>query len=314
MQGIGIVVGVVALLMFLMVQGDRGGFFQPSAQDSFGTSQNGYRSGGETISSAPDAVSNRELEEKIKDLYDDLDSLSDDLRDLKLREPVSPYGGMATLSRGNARDTDPEKEYLILRANRNNGAPLPISDWYLESYVTEKKAALPEGARTLETFHSTKDEKILLLPGEQAYIITGETPLRVSFHENTCTGYLRDEYDFYPSLSSSYCASPSDELADSSYVDLDDDSCYDFVDSLSRCEYLDEDEIEGADISRGCERFVEKAFNYNDCVLNHKNDPLFDDVGYWRVYLDRTKELWRDEREIIRLIDENDRVVDVLEY
>lgn len=317
MQGFGIVLGAFVLLLFLSFQADEGGFFRsviPTATSTNAVSERSVDGQSETIASPPrERLTEQEIERRIQQFYRELDTLSDELRAARLREPTSPYAGTVSLRTGNARNKEVTREYLILQAEHTNTSPVNISDWYVESYVTKERAALPQGARVLESFRSRRDSDITLLPGERAYLLTIETPLNVSFHENACTGYLRDRYDFYPSLRLQ-CSYPRDEIEDSD-VKLDDDVCYDYVESLGLCEHVSESDIEDIDGLTGrCERFLENTFNYNSCVAVHQHEPFFDDVGDWRIYLGRNEELWRSEREIIRLIDENDRVVDVLEY
>jgi hypothetical protein len=54
------------------------------------------------------------------------------LRIAKLQEPVSPYAGSVDLRASNARDTNPDTEYLSLRANSSNTTTITISNWYLK--------------------------------------------------------------------------------------------------------------------------------------------------------------------------------------
>lgn len=258
-------------------------------------------------------LSNEEIEDRLAELYDDIDELEKKLQEQQLREPASPYRNFVALQRGNYSSTDYKREYLTLTAKQNNTEGVPISDWYLESYVTKERAALPNGARLLKTQWARNDAPMMLLPGERAYLLTTESPLNVSFHENECTGYLRNEIDVYPSLRRS-CPSPMSEMLDYGKIKLDDDACYDFVERLSSCTTIDVDAAREAGVGSSCRRFVETHLNYNSCVANHENEPHFDDVGSWFLYLGRDEKLWRTEREIIRLMDEEDRVVAVLSY
>jgi len=105
-----------------------------------------------------------------------------------------------------------------------------------------------------------------------------------------------------------------DDMEEFANIKLDDDRCYDFVESLRACEYVDLDDIDEADLGGRCRTFLDESLNYDGCVANHKNDRSFGDVGDWRIYFDRRTELWRHEREIIRLMDGEDRVIDVVEY
>ncbi len=265
------------------------------------------------VKPAPDPLTDEQLERKVIRLYSELDDLNEELRELEIRKPVSPYTKQIDLRIGNARSTDPGREYLILEAERKNSESIEVSDWYVESYVTEKRVALSEGIRVPPKRTSSKTEPIFLEPGERAYILTQESPVDFSFHENLCTGYLANYSDFNPSLKRS-CPDPEKEMLRFANIKLDDDSCYDFVERVRQCEVVDEDNLEEADLSKACTYFIENNLNYTDCVKNHRNELFFDDVGYWRIYLDRDEDIWRKEREIIRLMDENDQVIDVIEY
>jgi hypothetical protein len=316
-EGVVIFIGVVVLLFFLAFQGQHGGFFHAATSTVSGiTGGQSISSGSGNISSAGPPLTDLQTEQKIKNLFDELDSLSKKVREEKLREPRSPYAGTVSLSTGNVWSTDPKSEYLILRANYDNKNPVDISNWYLESYVTDNRAAIPRGTRLLQAYRSKETSDIFLNPGEEAYLISGKVPLplNVSFHENRCSGYLSSLATFYPSLSYR-CPYPIDELKKDHYVSLDNDPCYNYVQSLWSCKTITEDDISGQnDLSGACRQFLSNTLNYNSCVSIHGREPLFDNVGAWRVYLGRIEEIWRSQREIIRLMDGNDRVIDVVEY
>jgi hypothetical protein len=254
-----------------------------------------------------------QVEAKVAAIYRELDALKEDLRKARLSEPTSPARGLVTLSTGNVYETDPDREYLTLRTLSDNAEGVNISGWYLESYVTEERAGIPEGDRLIERWRSPVLDPIVLLPDDRAYLITGEAPLNTSFRENICTGYLSNEEDFFPTLARN-CPHPKDELERFGEIELDNDRCYDFVERLHTCALPDEELSSRTKIGGACNAFVDNTFNYNDCVRLHKNDPYFSRDGYWRIYLDERTELWRSKREIIRLMDENDQVVSVLEY
>jgi hypothetical protein len=255
-----------------------------------------------------------EVERKVASIYRELDALREDLRKTRLSEPASSYRTLVRLSVGSARDTEAEREYLVLRADSLNPTGVNISDWYLESYVTDESASIPRGDRIMDKWRSPQSEDIVLMPGETAYLITGDSPINTSFRENRCTGYLAEEDDFSPSLSRS-CPRPMDELERfGSRIDLDDDDCYEFLERLGTCVTPEDETYTRSKVGGACSVFIENTFNYNDCVRIHRYDPFFDDTGNWRVYLGERNELWRSEREIIRLMDEADRVIAVIEY
>lgn len=254
-----------------------------------------------------------QIERKVASIYKELDELREDLRQARLREPASPAKDTVTLRRGNVSTEEPELEYLILQANNKNTAGVTISNWYLESYVTEEKAFIPDGDRTLLKWRSPLETDIVLLPGETAYLVTGDSPIDVSFRENMCTGYLTTEGDFSPGLRRQ-CPRPKDELERFGNIELDNDRCYEFIERLGTCITPEDEMSTRSKIGGACATFVEKTFNYNDCVRLHRYDPFFAGDGYWRVYLGEGNALWRNEREIIRLLDENERVISVIEY
>ncbi len=261
----------------------------------------------------PPPLTPKEIEEKVARIYRELDTLTEELRVAKLQEPVSPYAGTIDLRASNARDINPDTEYLSLRANAQNTTTINISNWYLESYVTEEHAALPQGDRSMDRWRHPEPHDIFLEPGEDAYILTTESPINTSFHENMCTGYIAQSKTIYPGLVNS-CPRPMDEMKRFAHIPLDDDSCYDFIERIYTCTTPTDDAIDDADLSRACIRLIETTLDYDSCVERHKNDPYFDDTGFWHIYLGEDDDLWREEREIIRLMDENDRVIDVIEY
>lgn len=329
MQGVGFFAGFFILLIILALNAGEGGFFNgqsgsESERTTRETTISGGSTAGRTTPTPSPRLSDEEVEQKLVKLYRELDGLQEDLREATLREPASPYTGMVTLRIGNAKRTNPEEEYLTLLARSNNTEALNISDWFVESYVTEERAAIPEGARILKSQHGKETAPIYLEPGERAYLITSESPFNISFRENNCTGYLSKLEDVYPRLTPR-CPDPEAEMLRFARIDLDNDSCYEFVEDINRCEIIDEDDVDEADISGACKKFVNENLNYEGCVENHRSDLQFDELGYWRIYFDRerdpddededqSRDLWRKEREIIRLIDERDRVVDVIEY
>lgn len=256
----------------------------------------------------------REVENKVAQIYRTLDALREDIREATLRSPASPYAGKVTLRGGNVYGEDPDKEYLVIRAELKNASAIDISKWYVESYVTGETAYIPDGDRLMERWRSPDEEPIRLEPGETAYLMTGESPIDTSFRENMCTGYLTAERTFTPSLGRR-CPSPRSELERfGTDIALDNDKCYDFIEKLSSCTTPDEELYARSKVGGTCSLFVENTFSHDACVRLHRYDPYFARDGYWRVYLNERNELWRSEREIIRLMDENDAVIAVLEY
>ncbi len=253
-----------------------------------------------------------EIEVEVDEIFERINELEAEARTNKLLAPVSPYAASVTLKTSGAKATDPHKEYLTLNVSSGISTPINITGWSVESYVTDSEGKIPKGSRFLMTRTAKTSENILLRAGEVAHLITGETPINVSFKENECSGYLTNYDEFTPGLKKS-CSLASDELLMFSSIKTSDDECYEFVANIKQCQIIDDEKIDDEDLTSSCEDFIEEELTYNGCVANHKDDSTFA-TGDWRIYLNKRGELWRSKKEIIRLLDENERVVAVVEY
>ncbi len=263
-----------------------------------------------TTTPKPQAVN---VQAEAARISEELDALAKDIEANKINEPRSPYAGLVKLTNGNASAQSAETEYLTLTAPTSNTSPIDITGWKLESYVTASDATIPEGARTLLSEGDRTKTSITLRPGEVAYAITGETPLRVSFRENECTGYLSGEGSFGPSLMRS-CPLPSDELLQYGNIKSSDTRCYDYVRGIGQCEARSDEAVETAELTGACEMFILNVLTYEGCVEKHSADGTFYTGGTWRIFLNRSGELWRSTKDVVRLLDREGRVVSVFEY
>lgn len=310
----------VLIILFSFYTGDGGmpsGYEENSSRNGF-EQVDGQLSSAGGVTESPRTLSEQDIEERIADISEDIGDLREEERMARLREPKSPYQGLMTLDIGNAREERWSREYVTLRSSRG-APPIDITGWSLESYVTRERTKIPSGDRVIETYGYPVFERIVLLPGEDAYLISGRSPVKSSFHENRCTGYFAEEKEVYPSLRRD-CPGPLDEMEAFGRIAYTNDDCYDFVENLPWCEAVEKEELRemldarDLSLSSACRSFIVNELTYDSCVDNHKNDPLFDNVGSWYIYLGRTRDLWRAEREIIRLLDRDGRVVDVVEY
>lgn len=311
---------LVLILLFSLYAGD-GGIPNEYSEESSGSGfeqVDGQLSSAGGATESPRTLSEQDIEERIADISENIGDLREEERVARLREPKSPYQGLITLGIGNAREERWSREYVTLRSSRT-APPIDVTGWSLESYVTRERTKIPLGDRTIETYNRPVLERIVLLPGEDAYLISGLSPVKSSFHENRCTGYFVEKKDVYPSLRRD-CPGPLDEMEAFGRIAYTNDDCYDFVENLPWCASYDRDELREVlderdlSLSSACRSFITTELSYDSCVDNHKYDPLFDNVGSWYIYLGRTRDLWRAEREIIRLLDRDGRVVDVIEY
>jgi len=197
-------------------------------------------------------------------------------------------------------------------AGRNNDSSINISNWRLVSPISGKNLALGEAVHLIFSGSVNERQSVIFRPGDTAYVTTGRSPVGYSFLVNKCSGYFTQFQKFYPSLSKK-CPLPKDEILDfdgdqSIFID---NQCMDFVNRIRRCT------VSTAPtplwMSSACQEAIVEEINYNSCIEKHKNDADFR-VPEWRLYLRRDSELWREKREIIKLLDENGKTVDYITY
>jgi len=211
----------------------------------------------------------------------------------------------------NAREADVNSEYIQLRASTQNTKRISLKDWRLESAITGRGIDIPEASYLPYTGTVNSELTVALAPNDRAYIHTGRSPIGVSFRTNICTGYFEQFQNFRPGLDRE-CPLPEEEILYTKYtIIFTDNECLDFIDRISRCAIPTK--ALPLPLSHECKQTIINEINYNSCIDKHKNDENF--VGNeWRIYLKREFELWRTKRELIKLLDESGKTVDVLVY
>lgn len=225
---------------------------------------------------------------------------------------TSPHWGDVIIRKSafEARLASPDTEMLTLTVSRSLPEPLTISGWTLQSMITNRTVTIPEATKVSTSGQVNIEQPIEVIPGDTVYITTGHSPVGHSFLVNKCSGYFEQFQDFNPSLQKQ-CPLPTDELrfAKSDTLQFG-DACLSFIEDMRRCEMpLQALPQEFPD---ACHVFINREINYNSCVLSHRNDDDFFTLE-WRVYLKRSEELW-GTRDIVRLLDENGKTVDVFSY
>jgi hypothetical protein len=208
------------------------------------------------------------------------------------------------LNIGGARESDPKKEYIEISVFSNSDQPVNITGWSLvgKSGVEVK---IGQGAYLPYSAQVNPQQDIYLKNGERAIVVTGSSPIGTSFRLNKCTGYFSQFQVFYPGLYQD-CPRPDDEDIPLSF----NDKCITYLEGLPRCRI----QISiPAGLQPECQNFVNENINYSGCVNNHKDDSDFYKPE-WRIYLNRSSELWSNKRETIILQDQNKRLIDWVYY
>jgi len=235
---------------------------------------------------------------------------------------LSPYRGQIEIdqvrlgsvvdakARDDRRERDVMEEYLVLDVSNKASGPIDISGFTIASTKYKEQTVIPYGVETFLIGETQPAERIVARPGDRIIIVSGKSPLGSSFRENKCTGYLAQYQNFTPSLSRD-CPSPAEEF-DSFYTgpSLDANLCRDHVSSIRSCTY---DSYVPRQLPAACKPFVDQYLHHNGCVAAHKNDADFSG-DTWRIYLGKSRTLYADTYESIRLLDAAGRVVDVYAY
>ncbi len=257
---------------------------------------------------------------------------------------VSPWKGKVNIQKGTAgSEYQPYKEYITLRTTRlKDGETINLTGWSLSNgkgarfyQIGDKQVAgssdrvfIPQASRVFLTKGVNYQSPIIVGKNSRVVLLTGNVPNRLpfavtNFQVNKCSGYIEsmENYKFFPPINLS-CPDPEDEVRIASL----EDSCYKFIRSLRMChtpefpertrvgdswEYGYVDGVAG--LSNQCKAILKTHFNYESCVALHGTDPDFLQ-NEWRVFLNRSWELWAKNRETITLYDNLGRVVDELSY
>ena len=231
------------------------------------------------------------------------------LEKLEKEEKISPFAEKAEIRRCLGRRTDVDEEYIELKINASIGERILISDWSLKSAMTGTKIKIGEASKLPYSSRVNKESPVFASGGDKIIISSGRSPIGASFQINKCSGYLEQFQDFEPRIDKK-CPLVEDENLPFAGPNAFDDECWDYIESLSRCETPLEFPL---DMQHECRVYLTTEVNYNACVDNYKNDSDFY-RSEWRIFLDRGVELWKKEREIIELLDAQDKLIDVYTY
>lgn len=242
--------------------------------------------------------------------------------------PRSPYAGKISLGSGNASySIQPYEEYVTLQ-NQSN-ASITVTGWTLTNgkntrplqntqnnyfYSASDSATIGTGTEFLDPNGTFQTGPIKLAPGDSAIVTTGgpfsQYPFSIytSFRENICEGYL-ENYPFMPQMSQScpYATNDPD-------IRTVTDQCYDYVQTISRCENPEKNDKKNFDLqTTQCRNFMSVRFNYPSCVARNRYTQGFA-MNQWRIFLGKGRQLWADRRETITLYDNNNLIVDQISY
>lgn len=278
--------------------------------------QQGYGATSTWLGGIPDVISNgfsgafsqTEIRGRLMTAEDELRRLEDLKRDVDAFGDPSPYKDQVSITSVSA-GTSAKDEYVTIQVSGSAPGPISITGWRLKSVASGKSDTIERGTE-LPRAGVNETGNIVLQPGDQATIATGDSPIGVSFRENMCVGYFSERQTFVPNLWSS-CPTATSEFE--RYYEgnqLRDDKCYSYVQSLPTCRSASNPP---ANLTYACTSFLDEYLDYRGCVDAHRTESRFKQNRY-RVYLERGEKLWKSSREAIRLLDQNGKTVDLYTY
>ncbi|HEY4521815.1 MAG TPA: lamin tail domain-containing protein [Candidatus Paceibacterota bacterium] len=193
-----------------------------------------------------------------------------------------------TISTETAGETNPQKEYVIIKNNGETSINLGGVKIKNKNGIEAKIDPDENG------------NPIILKPREQAVILTGKSTRGTNFKINKCSGYFKQFYSFAPALSAT-CP----RINSLSEADKLDDACLDYLPKIKTCQMPTS---LPTNLTSNCQGFIQQHGSYQGCVLDHKNDNDFD-KGEWRIFLNRIDEFWAKRNETIKLVGSDGKII-----
>lgn len=228
----------------------------------------------------------------------------------------SPVAGMVEIVNDSetVSTDDLAYEYIEIRAAESNAEPINISNWSLQSMISDIWIGLPQGTELFTAGDVNSIQDIYLRPGEHAYIATRRSPVGVSFRVNRCSGFLSSTQEFNPPIATQ-CIVP-EKLLPPTIDNIKEygSACVQFMEKMPSCTYITRTTSGFNTLSSECLSFIQPRLTHNFCNGVYAQESDFYDPKEWRIFLNQTNALWRENYEVIRLLDEKNRTVDVLNY
>lgn len=221
----------------------------------------------------------------------------------------SAYADRVSLHAGDMSAHDPAREYVEISVSSDT--PIDITSWSLQSAVSGQRLFIPQAASPLVLGTVNPAEPVYLAPGDTAIVISGPSPVGVSFRENICSGYLNELQEFTPALANE-CPRATDILIETpDNLRIYGPKCFDYAETIPQCHFPGT--LLPANLSAPCRTFAANTLSYNGCVQENRYASSFQKSS-WHMYLNSRIELWDNTHDIIRLLDSEGHTVDTLTY
>lgn len=252
------------------------------------------------------------IQQQITDTQYKVDELKKQVDAEEAKKTQSKYKDLVTIAFIN-HAYDLNQEYILIRTNSLATTSVPITGWKLKSLASGVSVTIPQASYLYFTGSVNSEQDIYLGTNETVYLLTGNSPNGASFKVNKCSGYLNQFQNFNPYLGGA-CPAPRNEDLSSIPRTVNNDACFNYIDSMSSCRIQNDPLPPGyAKWSTECLDFIYKKVSYPSCIDTHKGDKDFYQPE-WRVYLKRSEKLWKDTREDVVLYDQYGKIVAEFKY
>ncbi len=228
----------------------------------------------------------------------------------RLYEP-SPHAGSIVFHNRTSgiKESEPEREYFVLLVSSALPEPIDITGWKVFDKNKKISYSLPKGIKVLGTGGIQKAVPIRVGAGNTVIISSGRSPVGSSFRINKCSGYRSQFKNFTPTIKTQ-CPKPLDEFISFGSVPYTDNKCFDIVNRMGTCTTVTDIPT---GISDKCHELLENVITESGCVGIHRNDSDFFS-SEWRLFLGSQRGLWRNEDNVLYLLDKERRLVTTLVY
>jgi hypothetical protein len=114
------------------------------------------------------------------------------------REYDSPYSSLVSVTHGSDAAVGSEKaDFIQISISPSAGKDVDVTGWKITSDKTGASATIPQGVLVLQIGGKNSPQEVLLRPGDRANVASDASPVRVSFEENKCLGYLNSKQSLY---------------------------------------------------------------------------------------------------------------------
>lgn len=237
-----------------------------------------------------------------------LEDIQNEVAKKEIQANPSHLKGLLTFEQGNTWSEDPSQEYLVINVSPSAKSKILLTGVEPKSAVTGAGVPIGKGVYRYGFSRSEVEDPIYVNPGDKVYVVSGTSPIGLSFRLNKCSGYLTQSHIFSPPLNTS-CPAPNRGNLPAIPIKWR-EACYDYLEGLPSC-YMPINNLPD-NVGPECVGYAATEISYSKCVENHQNDKDFY-LNEWRVYLNRNEDTWLPRRELIKLLDQNKKTIDYIE-